>query len=304
MLAWIVVLIVAVGELGTPETRAVTEVLQLAAPEAQVRVTDSSPESAIASNEIRVVLRWESSRQKVELEWTAADRSVQSSLVFSPSDAPIERGRSVGLVLASLMPEPIARAGPTTSPPSTLPRSVVAPKARDEASPFALELIGTAGAGLFDRGVNAEFGGAFGVRYRLLERLSLRADFRLGGETFPSSSATGLALGGTVGASWALLSNPAGLPLRFELALDLGIAGLRATHFSADDLEPVTRDSVMFAAVVGTDLFWELTSHFGLLAHFGMTVLSTEVALEVLSRTTATRGFLRLDGGLGVRVTL
>ena len=133
---------------------------------------------------------------------------------FSDSDPPVERGRAIALVVASMMPAPKPPATPTPTP-APAPAATVATSAppsppydvaslgENRREHAAVDVSGLASPSSLD----ASFGGAIGARFFLVPGLAWHV---AGGARFGSVAAAGATLGTTMigtGFAWTAWSH-------------------------------------------------------------------------------------------------
>jgi hypothetical protein len=130
----VVLVLVASADLADPSTTAITSATRRALPpDSVVLVSEQSTpgdEEALAlgdrlhASNVAVVSWEESTREHVVVHLHRADGWFDRRFTFRPDDAPVERGRSVGLILASLISgdDPGERA-PSPQPPPAPPPS-------------------------------------------------------------------------------------------------------------------------------------------------------------------------------------
>jgi hypothetical protein len=129
----VVLVLVASADLADPSTTAITTATRRALPPDSVVLVSEQrtpgDDEALALGErlhasnVAVVSWEESTREHVVVHLHRADGWFDRRFTFLPDDAPVERGRSVGLILASLISgdDPGERASPPPLPPPPPP---------------------------------------------------------------------------------------------------------------------------------------------------------------------------------------
>lgn len=154
---------------------------------------------------------------------------ITRTIVFSARDLPSERGRALGLVIASVLDEswgiePLPRAEPTAPagrPPAV---SVASPQGAGEspevAARWALEAnVTTAVDHLWD--VDDSIGGMIGLRHSLSSRLALRAGLGFRVADIDGANATGRTVLGAVGVVWRVAGSERPQAFNFGARFDL-----------------------------------------------------------------------------------
>jgi hypothetical protein len=252
----LVIVMVALGEAHTPATEAMMLALRASLGGSPVLVREGAPPDGPALAELAHA---EGATMVASIRWTDADRAhaairafitspgtfVDRELVFGPSDDPRERGRAVGLVLATLVPEP-------ARPPVVAAAAVSPPPAPPEPAPERWTVEAAAIAALGIPGPGGGIGGAVAVRRRLSPHWAARAGGRAWVGEVATAQASSRTLAGGLGLA-GLLTPPAAR-LGLEVRLDLLIIDESLAHFSQDDPAPVRRGRVL----PGGDLLAEL----------------------------------------------
>jgi hypothetical protein len=297
---FVVLVMVAVGEAQSPATQALALAVRagLGGSQVLIREGDEPDGSRLAElahaqgAALAASVRWSEEprpRAAVRAYVTASGAVVERELVFDPADDPRERGRTVGLVLASLVPEP---------PPPVAIAAAPAPPAPPEAARWHLEAAAAGVMGV--TGDGGGVGGALGLRLRLSPRWSARAGARGWLGEVGSAQASSRALAGGLGLG--VLLTPPAARLGLEVHLDLLALGESLAHFSEDDPAPVRLGRVQPGATLMTELVIPLAG--GAAVTLGIGALGvpgvTDVFVDAVRVTTLPRLRLLAQGGLRV----
>jgi hypothetical protein len=131
----VVVVMVAAGDAGDPQTRAMVHTLERsleAGSNVLVQETGSVPSDLAAeaaaksqSAESVIVIAWPGRyRARVRVRSTSGTWATRE-MQFAPSDQAEERGRTVGLIAATMVPGELGPPPPPPPPPRPLPRGMV-----------------------------------------------------------------------------------------------------------------------------------------------------------------------------------
>lgn len=135
LLAPVVVVMVAAGDAADPQTRAMVSTLERSLePGSTVLVQETS--SVPSDLGAETALRAQSAESVIVIAWPGRNRArvrVRSTsgawatreLQFAPGDLADERGRTVGLIAATMVPGELGPAPPPPPPPPPLPRGMV-----------------------------------------------------------------------------------------------------------------------------------------------------------------------------------
>jgi hypothetical protein len=229
-----------------------------------------------------VRLQWEDAARlqaRVQVVELATGRVETRAVLFEPGDALIERGRTLGLLVAAVIdPESSGRGerGPPAAPPvpRAEPARPAAEVARQPAPPpppaesrWAVDAAAEGGFAL--GGAGSGVGGTAGLRRMVLPRwglrLGARARFGQVGVAQSSSSALAFSLGAIF-----MLARPderhrLGLTLRAEAML----LHESLTHLSSDDPAPVRQGRPLPGASLLAEAQWSLSPSVGLLLAAG-----------------------------------
>jgi hypothetical protein len=329
-----VVVLVAAGGAAEPTTmaieRAASEALGHVA-RVVVRESTGAPTDGEAlaieseANEGAVVeVTWNDRGHRVALlrvHLAGRRRWMERTVGFGAADADPERGRTIGLALASMLPDPDPAPAPPSAPPPAPPEAAPQPSRRvvpqaivpervspEETSPstspsvglrYAMDFFGLAAAGL---GGNVQTaGGGAALETFLTPWFALRLSGGVRAADIAGARARTLALLATAGAE--LHPWPVGASRTFSVALraDYVLMNQTVTHFSAtgEDL------STMARALSGVDALIEMECRLGesvdLLAGVGLEDMMATTYVDVNGTRTATLPPLSVIGEGGLR---
>lgn len=282
---------------------------------------ETSPPPRSDASSVVGVITWSDHHRRATLRFTTNGRASDRELRFDASDAPAERGRTIGFAVASMVPEeeaaheakaaptPAPATPPTTTtaislpPPSaTMPLAAESPTARrrDPTSTFALDLSASGAVGI--DGYGGGFGGVLAGRIPIGHGFAIRIGLsaRLG-EVSPAqaTSRAYAAAGGIAWQTWPSASRAFGVGARVDALL------LRheMVHFSADDPDNVSRSRFL----PGIDLLLEgalrLADHAALVVAFGPEIAFGTTNIVVRGGEVGVVPPLRLCAEGGVRVS-
>ena len=317
-----VVVLVAAGGAAEPTTlaieRAASEALGHAA-RVVVREAAGAPTDGEAlaigseANEGAVVeVAWSDRWHRVatlRVHLAGRRRWMDRTIGFGVADADTERGRTIGLALASMLPDPGPRSSPTETPvlpPVVLP--LPAPRARpaplvpepepepepESPSPgmtsreshYALDFFGVGAAGL---GANLQTGGG-GAAFETF--VTPRFAMRIGGAVrlgdVPGVRARTLALRASAGVELHPWRTTASRPLGVSLRADYVLMNQTVTHYSADgsDLSTMSRPLSGVDAMVGVE--WRLGTTVDLTASAGLEEMLATTYVDMNGARVAT----------------
>ncbi|HXI55869.1 MAG TPA: hypothetical protein VNO55_07405 [Polyangia bacterium] len=314
--AAVLAIMIAAGEAQTPMTQAMlgaatdalgdsptVAVFQAAPPtdEAALRVEETAGVLAVAQVIWRDHAR---TRATVRLHVARTDRWVDRSLAFSADDSLVERGRTLGFAVASMLPEadPSLRSTPAssneqTSPPAG-PPPARAPVLRQR---FAgLSLIG----GDDFKGIAGSLGGALEAAVPTGETFALRFSAGLRGGALSSVSATGLNI--TVGAGVAWSPWVAQAERRLDLALRVdALLIVQAVRHTRSGGESDWKATPLPGADALVEAGWRLSGDLHAFVAVGLEAAlgTVDVSVVTSSQTqTATIPALRAVGQAGLRL--
>jgi hypothetical protein len=276
-------------------------------------------------------ITWRDHQRRASMRFARAGdgKWAEREIRFDASDAPAERGRTVGFAIASLFPEevmaarkraaaaasatsPAAQTTPSAPPPPAPPPPTEpapsAPRSREEArpEPFAardrtsVEAVG-AGVAAID-GYGGGVGGAIGLRIPIGAGLRLRAAIGLRGGEIAEAQASSRVVDGTVGLAW-------------QAWLDVSrrwFAGARAealvqrhelVHLSSDDDTPDHRVRWLPGGVAAGEVGWRFTEQAAIFGATGLEAVLGRSAVVVHGREVASISPVRVLGEAGLRVS-
>lgn len=282
------------------------------------------------------VVTWADGRRRatIRVHRTTDDRWLERDVQFAPQDVAAERSRAVAFTIVAMLPEELPGVGratpsstsvppvPPPSPPTAPP--VAAPSARPDgaagrdapSSPegtsgpsrpvapmrlprFSLDalVVGAAGIDGPAGGLGGMAAGGLALGRHGVARLAASARFGAIDEVQVTTSTLGAALGLGYQA-WVDAAR------RWQLGarVDALVLWHRATHFSGDDLGPITLARWLPGVDAAFEVAMRLTEGSALLAGFGAEVAlgRTDLYLHGIRRTTIPP--LRLFGEIGVRI--
>jgi hypothetical protein len=289
-------LVVLVADAKDPTTEAMRVALrEVLDGEVDVRVEPTRTESELAEPAVQPAaggatarVQWDDSGSIATLVLEGPGQVPRRTEVhFSAADAPAERGRTLGYVLASwLQPAPPAipderSAAISAPPPRERPRTPYQAVALGgPPAPFraSLAAYGQLAVGVAESGASTSYGAGAVAALRVAPRWALQARFEARTGRIGAAQATTDWMALKAGAAWTLVQATARLGL--ALQLELGLAREEVTHFSADDPRPVELARLIPLAAgslqlglrfapalagtldVGSDLLWGTTSVF------------------------------------------
>lgn len=306
----VVVLAVLLGDARPAVTDALVATLhEVLGADVTVRVEeragfDDGP--ALPADTVEARLAWDASGIVALLHVHGLPEQIDRSVTFSPEDDPAERGRTLGFVVAAILPLPLAP--PEVRPPPPGPRPPTAGArvtAVVERSPVAsLALAGQASLGAFDDGATTALGGGLGVGW-LASRslvLGLRAEARFG--QIDDAQATTRWLGAKASASWTFLELATPRLLSLGIRGGVGLARESVTHFSSDDPAPIEQGRWAGVADLGLEVCLWARPTVGLLLALGTDVVFGRLDLVIEDDRVATLALVRPMVALGVRTDL
>lgn len=242
---------------------------------------------------------------------------ITRTIIFSARDRPAERGRALGLVIASVLDEswglaPAARVeqpAPIASPPrepekledrplSVAPRGE--PFESGEVAPrWALEAsVTTAVEHWAD--VDDSIGGMIGLRHSLTSRWTLRTGLSFRVADIDGANATGRTVLGAVGVAWRAAGSER--PQAFNFGARFDLLGVHEAIQHAEAGPGVSRTEGYWS--MGADLLaqvgYGLSPGTALLVGAGVEEIATEAQVDVAGEPSATIPHTRLVLELGV----
>jgi hypothetical protein len=239
---------------------------------------------------------------------------LERSLTYAPSDPPSERGRTLGLALASIIPE-VTQTNPAPSPPPRLPEAsreptpTVAPTPDAPASSvasswprvevgFAATAAGATGVGGSANGI----GGGLSVAWYPLRVLSLSIAASERSGSLDVAEASVFSLFASAGVALHPWPATRARPLEAFVRADYLLVRQSATHFDADDPRPVTASHVFSGADAFVDGGWLVSSDVEVVAGVGVEDVMGRTYVDVRNILVATIPPVRLLAELGVRL--
>lgn len=248
----VILFLVHQGEAGAPATTAMlaaTEKALGAGASVLVREAEPFPADDAVAGEADVVaeVTWTTKPVSAHLHVHTKPGWLDRDIGFATTDSATDRGRTVGFVVAAMVPEfePTPLPAPPPPPPPFVPVvSTVSPERPPDVSPkgprpsarFVVDAFGALGSAM-GTGVGVGGGGAFGVQPSPWIGVGVRSDLRVG-ELVGFGRTTAFRVGAGVA-----LSTHVAAP--FALALRLDVAALRVA---------VTRTGVAGATTSGDSL--------------------------------------------------
>jgi hypothetical protein len=239
----LLLLFVATSDQGGPGlealSRAVTETL------GPMAIAVHTFEQPTPPDEMSTIARARGAVAAARVVWADADRSQASvhvflvranrfheqRVAFQAADPEAERGRALGLVIASYL-LPVVERPPPAAPVVQLRVAPPPPPRRWWADAFGATGLARGGAGV-------GLGAGLGVRLQLNPRWGTRLGFRARVGNVAAAQATLTAASVSAGVFRTLLGDPQGLSL--GLRLEGSVLYEALTHFSSDDVGPVRR---------------------------------------------------------------
>ena len=283
MIALIILVFVEAQDVSTP----LAEALERAAAEAlgsgatvSVRPVDraTTHEALLAEGRQAGALAiarvsWAGARHvnaRVELTIVATDHTVAEPLTFDESDPLPERGRALGLVVASLLKPEAGRVVADTRGAARVPdaaTAAVAPPVPAAARLWALDAAVEGGVAL--GGVGSGAGGAVGVRWLRYRRVGFRIGGRARFGEVAEAQAALMTFAASAGAMLSLREPGDGRRLGVSLRADALLLYESLSHLSSDDPEAVRRGRLLPGAALLAEARWSLSPAVALLLAIG-----------------------------------
>jgi hypothetical protein len=171
-------------------------------------------------------------RVRLRVHVAGSDRWLERQIAFEASDADSERGRTLGYVLAAMLPSRAPEASLEPPPPTVAPAASPAPRptatsagtgetprpARGSTPSLAFDVVALATTA-FDAAANA-LGGGVTAQWFPQQHVSLRLGFTTRGGTVEAANGSTLDFAGVAGLEWhpwrALRGGPLGLAFRAD----------------------------------------------------------------------------------------
>jgi hypothetical protein len=242
---------------------------------AEVRLMDGGAESDAATQAAMVrahgsavaQIRWNAGRVHIHLYTVKNQRWTERDIGFSGSDAPSERGRTVGFAVASMMPDFVPLPPPPPDLPPVRDPPIVVPPPPDVVPPpplpprrwyGAVDVGATSGLAL--KGYGGGFGLGLAATWYTVPHLGLRfGGLARFGEISVSQSTT-FSANGSVGVAWTFGGDGGSALGHFGIGgrVDLLAQYLSVSHLSSDD--PVAARKSRW--LPGADFLLEGSFHF------------------------------------------
>jgi hypothetical protein len=193
---------------------------------------------------------------RLEVTVIATGRTAAQPVSFEPSDPLAERGRALGLVLASLLrPEASAEAPPP--PPAPAPARVAITAAPPAPAPPRSWAIDAAAEGGFALGGSGSGGGGtVGVRWSPFRRLGFRIGARARFGEVSSAAATSYELAGSAGVVLGVVEPAAGDHFSLGLRAEGLLIYELLSRVSSSDSQPVRQGRLLPGASLVAEARW------------------------------------------------
>lgn len=253
-------------------------------------------------------LEWSDHERRAVLRTSDGAHSAEREIRFDASDAPAERGRTLGFALASMVPDELLKEPPPpperpSPPPPTTP-PVVGRTSETEPAPvpkraprFSIELLGQGAVGV--GGTASGLGGTAGARWLLPHGFFARLAFGLRVGEIPSAQATSQVLLPSIGAGWSI---PVSEAFRIGGRVDAILMHQYVSHFSADDPEPDGRGRFLPAGAARVEGSFRVAESTTLSLAFGPEIALGTTHLYVENVETTPIPPLRFVGEVGISV--
>ena len=241
---------------------------------------------------------------RLDVTVIATGRAAGQSVSFEASDPLAERGRALGLVLASLLrPETAAGTSPPASPAPAPATVAVTPPAPPRAPalppwPWAIDVAAEGGFALGGSGSGA--GGTVGVRWSPLPRVGFRLGARARFGEVSSAQATSYELAGSAGVVLGIVQPAAGAHFGLGVRADGLLIYELLSHVSTADPQPVREGRLLPGASLVAEARWLLGPSLALMLAAGPEVAfgTTHVFLRQLPVADLAPVRLIVQGGL------
>ncbi len=335
----VLVILVATGAANptsTAMTRATREALGIDA-RIELRELGHAPTDAdalAAEREVHpdavVELNWGASNPddaSIRVHVVRSDRWIERSVGFATSDAPAERGRTLGFAVASMMPEVVASASsgsgaaPSSAPPTaatgdataapaastpadrpTEPRQVipVSPGSPSRPPPFAFDLgiLGTLGIG----GSGSALGGEAGLHWFAAGPMSVRLGTVIMGGSVDAAQGTLLDVQGTLGVALHPWMSSPRRPFGLSVRADYVLMYEALSHASPLESSPVTPSRWLSGIGLAVEGDWLFSQNIGLLLGIGAQDFFSPTYVDLQGVRVATLSPLRASAETGLRV--
>lgn len=289
--SWIIILVVGLAETGAGHTNAMVQTASEALGDRATIQLAEAPKESLDPNEIQVRVTWDESHTVALMNVQGAGRDLSRRVAFSEADADNERGRTLGFVLASMLPEQLVRA----------PTSSAGPTTTEERFGY-IEASGLFSLAPSEDSSVLSFGGSVAGAWFPIPMLGLRLGLAARAGDLAEAQANALWMSATTGAILAFARPKAGFPLELDIWVAGGIMRQSATHYSADDASPVTQSQWLPVMEGHIDIGWAVTSDLELLLGGGLEAALGKVDIFVADERRASLEPFRILFNLGFRV--
>jgi hypothetical protein len=238
-------------------------------------------------------------------------RFIDRDLVFDGTDAPSERGRTVGFAIASMVPEATGAPSPPTPPPAQ-PAASVAPAEsrpgvetveapRGASSPPHAAVDAAALAALGVDGYGGGAGGRLGAAWLPSPRIAIRVDgsFR-SGEVAPAK-ATSIVVTVGPGISWDAIASTPEQPLGAGIRWNALAIMHQHSHLS-DEPEPIRKNRWLLGTSATLEGSLRLSEGAHALLSGGAEFAFGQTDVFLAGKSVATIPPVRLVADIGIRV--
>jgi hypothetical protein len=313
----VVVILVATGDAREVSTQTLTTTTQEALdPGAIVLLREVSVPQLSDAEAVRIggalhadavaLVTWPSedhARARVHLYAVKGTSWVDRDIAFASSDAPLERGRTIGFTVAAMVPpqapEPVVARPPEPPPANAAPRAApVSTATRPTVASIDFVASGTVGIG----GPGVAIGGDFAARWHVARSLWARAGGTLRVGEVRAAQASSSVIRVAAGVAWDPFEASAASRLSTALRGDLLLLRQSLSR-------PVDEGSSVDGArwVPGVDVLvegaWSLVPRISLLAAIGPEVAFGPTRVIVNGEAVATIPSVRIVGELGIRAS-
>jgi hypothetical protein len=255
---------------------------------------------------------------------------LERSMTYAASDPLAERGRTLGLAIASILPEigldvsapspasasasapasapapasasaPASGSAPAPSPALSSYRvDATAPDTRGRRAHFEVDLVASGATWIAGSADTLGVGGS--VQWFPVRSLSLRVGAGERSGSLNVAEATTFIFLGAAGVSLHPWAASPSRPIDASIRVDYLFLRQSATHFDADDTSPVTRARWLSGVDGYVDAAWLLSTDVAALVGIGVEDVLAPTYVNVRGTQVATIPALRLVAELGVRL--
>jgi hypothetical protein len=229
-----------------------------------------------------------SARVRVYLEPRRA--WVDHVVEFDPADALIERERTIGFTIASMLPEPLLERQPVAPPPAVA-------GARAQLGAFDASVVGAAAVGGSGGGVGADLGASLSLSPHVAVRLALGAR---AGEVEAASATSNLVQGG-LGLRLGQYGSERSR-LVWGARADVLVTRFELIHLSPDDDAPRHQVRWLPAAALTGEIGWAFAETAAVVVHAGGEAIFGRTSVVVHEKEVATISPWRAVAGTGFLV--